>query len=152
MVSADDRIVVAAPHLVHSRLKLNYVVDMRSIFNRPVHTTADAALRKPALGISTRQLLKHLQHPILVKAAIRKVNFAVDPKLQLSALLRRRRIDARGGQASQMILALLRIQYVNRFVARFQPILYEREQHAIFFLVIVKKRADVTNFAKLGPG
>jgi len=51
-----------------------------------------------------------------------------------------------------MVLTLLRVQDVNGFVARFQPVLYERKQDAIFFLVVVKKRADVTRLTKLGAG
>jgi hypothetical protein len=41
---------------------------------------------------------------------------------------------------------------VNGFVARFQPVLDERKQDAIFFLVVVEKRADVTRFAQLRAG
>src|ERR1700679_4192236 len=115
MVSADDRVVVAAPHVVYTRLELNHVVDVRSIFNRPVHTTTNAAQRKSSLGVSAGQLLKHLQHPILVEAAVWKVDFDVSPKLELPALLRDRRVYARGSQALQMVLTLLRVQDVNRF-------------------------------------
>src|ERR1700683_2281492 len=50
MVSADDRVVVATPQVVYTRLELNHVVDVRSIFNRPVHTTANATQRKSSLG------------------------------------------------------------------------------------------------------
>ena len=50
-----------------------------------------------------------------------------------------------------MVLTLLRVQDVNGLVARFQPVLYERKQDAIFFLVIVEKRANVTGFAEMGP-
>src|ERR1700733_9049755 len=96
VVSADDRVVVTAPHVVYTRLELYHVVDMRSIFNRPVHTTTNATQWKSSLGVSTSQLFKHLQHPILIEAAIRKVDFGIDPKLQLPALLSWRRVDARG--------------------------------------------------------
>ena len=91
----------------YTRLKLNHIVDMRSIFNRPVHTATNATRRKIALGVSTGQLLKHLQHPVLIEAAIRKVDFCVNPKLELPALLRFRRVDARGSQALEMVMALL---------------------------------------------
>ena len=40
MVRADDRIVVATPHIIHARFELNEVVDVRLIFNRPVHAAA----------------------------------------------------------------------------------------------------------------
>src|SRR5580698_2845040 len=109
MVSTYDRVVVSKPHVVHTRLELNHVIDMRSIFNRPVHTATNAAQRKSSLCVSAGQLLKHLQHPILIEAAIWKVDFGVGPKLELPALLRDRRLDARSSQALQMVLTLLRV-------------------------------------------
>ena len=51
-----------------------------------------------------------------------------------------------------MVLTLLRIEDVNGFVTRFQPVFYERQQDAIFFLVVIEKRADVTRFAELRAG
>ena len=71
--------------------------------------------RKSSLSVSAGQPLKHLQHPILIEAAIWKVDFGVGPKLELPALQRDRRVDARGSQALQMVLTLLRVQDVNRF-------------------------------------
>jgi hypothetical protein len=43
MVSTDDRVVVPKPYIVYTRLELNHVIDMRSIFNCPVHTATNAA-------------------------------------------------------------------------------------------------------------
>ncbi len=100
MISTDDRVVVLEPHIVDTRLELNHVIDMRSIFNCPVHTATNAAQRKSSLVISAGQLLKHLQHPILIEAPIWKVDFGVGAKLELPALLRFRRVDACGSQAS----------------------------------------------------
>ena len=99
MISTDDRVVVPEPHIVDTRLELDHVIDMRSIFNRPIHTAANAAQRKFSLGVSAGQLLKHLQHPILIEAPIWKVDFGVGPKLELPALLRNCWVDACGGQA-----------------------------------------------------
>jgi hypothetical protein len=118
MVSTDDRVIVAEPYVVYTRLELNHVIDMRSILNRPVHATTNAAQRKSPLGVSAGQLLKDLQHPILIEAAIWKIDFGVRPKLELPGLLRGRRVDARGSQALQMVLTLLRVQHVNRFFTR----------------------------------
>jgi hypothetical protein len=109
MVSTDDRVVMAKPYVVYTRLELNYVIDMRPIFNRPVHAATNAAQRKSSLGVSTGQLLKYLEHPILIEAAIWKVDFGIGPKLELPALLRGRRVDARGSQALQVVLMLLRV-------------------------------------------
>src|SRR5580704_17138536 len=109
MVSTDDRVVVPKPHVVYTRLELNHVIDMRSIFNRPVHAATNAAQRKSSLGVSASQLLKYLQHPILIEVAIWKVDFGVGPKFELPALLRDRRVDARGSQALQMVLMFLRV-------------------------------------------
>ena len=99
MVSTDDRVVVTKPHVVYTRLELNHVIDMGSIFNRPVHTATNAAQGKSSLDVSAGQLLEHLQHPILIEAAIWKVNFGVDSKVQLPALLGRRQVDACRSQA-----------------------------------------------------
>ena len=152
VVSADDRVVVAKPYVVYTRLELDHVVDMRSILNRPVHTATNTAPRKSSRGVTAGQPLKHPQHPILIEAAIRKVDFGVDPKLQLPTLLRGRRVDARGRQALQMVLTLRRVEDMNGLIAGLQPVLYEWKQHAVFFLVAVEKRTDVTGFAEMGPG
>ena len=109
MVSTDHRVVVTKPHVDYTRLELNYVIDMRPIFDRPVHATTNAAQRKSSLGVSASQLLKYLQHPILIEVAIWEVDFGVGPKLELPALLHDRRVDARGSQAMQMVLMLLRV-------------------------------------------
>jgi hypothetical protein len=107
MISADDRVVVMAPHVVHTRLELNHVVDKRSILTAQSIRQQMRLSGNPPLAFPLAQLLKYLQHPILIEAAIWKVNSRVDPELQLPALLRRPRIDARGSQASQMVLTLL---------------------------------------------
>ena len=99
MVSADDRVVVAPPDIVYTRLEFNHVVNVGSTFNHPVHTAANAAEGKSSRGVSTGQPLKDLQHPIGVEAAVWKVDFGVDPKLQLPALLCCHGVDARGSQA-----------------------------------------------------
>jgi hypothetical protein len=88
MVRTDDRVVMAKPHVINARLKLDDIVDTRSICNRPVHTTTNATQGKSSLGVSAGQLLKDLQHPILIEAAIWKVDFGVGAKLELPALLR----------------------------------------------------------------
>ena len=94
MVGTDNGVVVPKPYVVYTGLELNHVIDMRSIFNRPVHTATNAAQRKSSLGVSAGQLLKYFEHPILIEAAIWKVDFGVGSKLELPALLRDRGIDA----------------------------------------------------------
>jgi hypothetical protein len=51
-----------------------------------------------------------------------------------------------------MIVMLRRIYDVNCLVATLEPVLYERQQHAILFVIAVKKRADMMYFAKLRAG
>src|SRR5579863_1823252 len=125
---------------------------MRPISDRPVHTTANPAQRKSSLGVSTGQLLKHFQHPILVDTPIWKVNFGVGPKLELPAQLRGRRVDACASRALQMVLTLLWVKNVNGFVNSLRPVLYERKQDAVFFFVIIEERAYMTRVAELGGG
>ena len=126
MVSTDNRVVMAAPHVVDTRLELNHVVDIGLVMTRPIHSAANAAEGKTSLGVTAGQGFEHAQHAILIEAAIGKIDFGVDPKLQLSALLRRLRIDSRGSQASQMVRMLRGVQDMNGFVAGFQPVFYER--------------------------
>lgn len=70
MVSADNRVFMAMPHIVYAGFKLNDIVDVRSILNCPIHTTANAAEGKSSTGVSTGQLLEYPQHSVLVEAAI----------------------------------------------------------------------------------
>jgi hypothetical protein len=51
-----------------------------------------------------------------------------------------------------MIVMLPWVYHVNGFVATLEPVFDERKQHSIFFLVAVKKCADMPYFAELGPG
>jgi hypothetical protein len=70
----------------------------------------------------------------------------------LPTLLGSRRVDARCGQPLQMVVTLIGIHNVNRLVATLEPVLNERQQHAILFFVAIEKRADMTHFAELGAG
>ena len=149
VISADDRVVMTEPDVVYARLELNHVIDMRSTFDGPVHAATDAAERKPSVGVAAGELLEYVDHSILVETAVGKVHFGVGPELELAAVLRRRGIDARGNQASQMILVLLRVEDVNGLVPTFQSVLNERKQHAIFLFIAVEKRADMTGFNEL---
>src|SRR6266481_4925995 len=150
IVCADDSIVVSAPHIVHTRLELNKITNMRPALSRPFHVANDATERKSPLGIAAGQLLENLQHPVLIETAVTKIRFSVGPKLELPTLLGGRRINPYSSQTSQMIMMLRRIYDVNCLVATFEAVLYERKQHAILFVVAVKKRADMTYFAELG--
>jgi hypothetical protein len=53
-------------------------------------------------------------------------------------------------QPLQMVLTLIRINHVNRLVATLEPILNERKQHAILFVVAVEERTNMTCFLELG--
>lgn len=148
MVGADDCIVVAAPYLVYARLKLDDIVDMRSIFDGPVHTTTNATERKCSLGIVAGQLLECSYHAIRIETAIRKICLHVGAKLQLPILQRGGRINPRLAQPLQMSLTLVGIHHVNRLVAALESIFYEWKQDPILFLIAVEEGADVTSFVK----
>src|ERR1700730_1940970 len=152
IVHADDSIVVATPHIIHTRFELNEIVDVRSTFSRPVHVADNATERKSSLGVAAGQLLEHLQHPILIETAVPKICFGVGPKLELPTLLGGRRVDPYRSQPSQMVVTLIRINEGNRLVATLEPVLNERKQHAILFVGAIEERTDMTCFAKLGAG
>ena len=60
MIRADNRVIVATPHIIHTRFKLNDILDVRFTFNCPVHAADNATERKSSLGGAAGQLLEHL--------------------------------------------------------------------------------------------
>jgi hypothetical protein len=82
----------------------------------------------------------------------RQVGFRVGPKLKLSTLPSRVRINSHPGQPMQMVAMLTRIHHVGSFVTTLEPVLDERMQHPILFLVIVEKSTDAPQLAELGAG
>jgi hypothetical protein len=152
IVGADHGIVVAAPYIIHTRFKLDQVVHVRPAVNRPIHVANDAAERKATVRVAARQLLEKLQQPVLIEVTLPKICFGAGSKLELAAILRGRRIDACRSQALQMIVMLPWIYHVDGLIAALKPVLYEWKQHAVLFVVTVKKRADVTHVAQLGTG
>src|SRR5579871_3150568 len=100
IVSADHGMIVAAPYIVHTRFELDQVVHMRPGVRSPFHVANDAAEWKSAARIAAGQLLEELQHSFLIEAAVTKIRFGVAAKLELSAALDGRRIDACRSQAS----------------------------------------------------
>src|SRR5262245_13968863 len=115
VVGADDRIVVTPPHGVDARLELDDVLDEQSPLGRPVHAADDAAAGKSVRRLAAGQLLEHFQHAILVEMPLPQVRVGVAPQLELAALLGGGRVDPRGGETSQMVEPLIRIDDVERF-------------------------------------
>jgi hypothetical protein len=97
MIRTDDRIIVAAPHIVDPRFKLNQIVDVRLTVRHPVHAADNATQGKSSLGIAARHLLKRLQHAILIESAVLKVGFRAAPKFELTASLDGGRINSHAG-------------------------------------------------------
>jgi hypothetical protein len=112
----------------------------------------DAAEWKSPAIITARQLLEKLQHPVLIEMTVTKICFGVGSKLELTAPLGGRRIDACRSQALQMIVMLPWIYHVDGLIATLKPVLYEGKQHAVLFVVAVEKRTNVTYVAELGAG
>ncbi|MGA9883003.1 MAG: hypothetical protein WBQ34_04695 [Candidatus Acidiferrales bacterium] len=145
VVGANHGVFVTIPHFIHTRLELDDVVDMRLISNRPVHATTDAAQRIFSPRVAAGQLLEHRDHAIWIETAVRKVDVRVNAELQLSALLGSREVYSDISQALEVVLTLIRINYVNRLVVTLESIFYEWEQNLIFFVGAVEKGADVTS-------
>ena len=96
-------------------------------------------------------MLKRRDHAIRIETAIRKVDLSIDAKLQLSALLRSRRVDPCVSEALEVILTLIGINNVNGLVATLESIFYEWEQDAILFVGAVEESADVTVWSSWEP-
>ena len=96
-VGADDRIIVATPHIIDPRFKLNQIVDVRLTVRHPVHAAYNATQGKSSLGIAARHLLEPLQHAILIKPTVLKVGFRAAAKFELAASLDRGRVNSYTG-------------------------------------------------------
>ena len=152
IVGADHGIVVPPPYIIHTRFELDEIVHMRSILDRPFHVANDATERKSSLGISARQLLESMQHPVLIEVTVTKICLGVGSKLELTSVLGSRRIDACRSQTLQMTMMLYWTHNVDGLIPALKAVLYEWQQYAILFVVTVKKRTDVTYVAQLGTG
>src|SRR5258705_11766921 len=89
---------------------------------------------------------------MLSEAAVAKVRVSIRPNIELGGSLSGGRIDPDRRQALQMIFMLVRVDYVDRFVAAREAVLDERQQHPIFLIVAVEKRADMAGVAELRAG
>ena len=69
-------------------------------------------------------------------------------EFQLSGPLRRGRIDPGRSQPRDVFTLLIRIDYMDGFVAAFQTGLNEGQQKTIFLLVAVEQRADMAYLAE----
>src|SRR5258707_13873049 len=85
-VGADDRIIVATPHIIDPGFKLNQIVDVRLTVRHPVHA-ADNTAQEKSLRIRARHLLERLQHAILIEPTVLKVGFSAVPEFELAASL-----------------------------------------------------------------
>src|SRR5437016_3573185 len=112
----------------------------------------DATERESPLGVTARHLLERREHPILVEAVVPQVRLGVDAQLELATLLGGRRVDPGRGEPPQMVTTLVAIHDMHRLVAAREPILNEREQHLILFLLVVEERTHMTSFGELGAG
>ncbi len=93
MIRTDDRIIVAAPHIVDPGFKLNQIVDVRLTVRHPVHA-ADNAAQGKSLRIAACHLLERLQHAILIEPTVLKVGFSAAPKFELAASLDSGRVNS----------------------------------------------------------
>lgn len=93
-VGADDRIIVATPHIIDPRFKLNQIVDVRLTVRHPVHAADNATQGKSSLGIAARHLLERLQHAILIEPTLLEVGFSAAPKFELAASLDSGRVNS----------------------------------------------------------
>ena len=96
IVDANDRILAATLELIHARFELDEIVNVRSSICGPVHLTDDATKRKSRLLVAAGQLLKLLEHVVLIEPAISQVGLGADSKLQWPASLGSGRVDSSG--------------------------------------------------------
>src|SRR5258708_15425985 len=93
-VGADDSIIVATPHIIDPRFKLNQIVDVRLTVRHPVHAADNATKGKSSLGIAARHLLERLQHAVLIEPTALKVGFSAAPQFELAVSLDSSRVNS----------------------------------------------------------
>ena len=101
--------------------------------------------------VTAGELLEYRQHSILIEVPVAKVGLRAAAQFELAALRGGRGVDACGGQATQMIGTLVRIDDVNRFVPTVEPVFHERQEHPILLIVAPEERADMTGVASEEP-
>jgi hypothetical protein len=85
MVSADHGVVVLAPNIVHARSEFDWILDTRSIFERPIHPADNATSWKSLYGsLIARHLLESCEHSFLVKMLIGQIILGSALKPELS--------------------------------------------------------------------
>ena len=94
VISADDRIMVATPHIIDPGFKLNQIVDMRLTVRCPVHAADNASQGKSSFGIVVCHLLERPQHTILIEPTVLKVGFRAAPEFELAASLDSCRVNS----------------------------------------------------------
>src|SRR5216683_2629792 len=120
-VGADDCIIVATPHIIDPRFKLNQIVDVRLTVRHPVHAADNTTQGKSSLGIAARHLLERLQHAILIEPTVLKVGFSAASKFELAASLDSSRVDSYARQSLQVVTVLVWTNDVNRLVPTLEP-------------------------------
>src|SRR6185295_14968878 len=147
-VRADHRIGVTAPDVVDAGFELDHVVDGCPAFGKPIHLADNTAERKWMCRVTAGELLEYRQHSILIEVPVANVGLRAAAQFELAALRGGRSVDACGGQATQMIGTLVRVDDVNRFVPTVEPVFHEWQEHPIFLIVAPEERADMTGVAE----
>jgi hypothetical protein len=143
IVGSDDRIMVAQPPIVRLGLVLQESSHTGSRFQGPFHMGDKPRAWEPLLSSTRDGLLDQLTHPVLIEVAIAQLSLCPGVQLELAALLCGGRIDPGRCQALEVCVTSRGIDDMKGLLAAREPLLDERQQHTIFFLMTVKERADM---------
>jgi hypothetical protein len=152
VVDTDDGVVVAAPDVIDPRFELDQIVNAARMPAGPFHLTDDPAEGVRAIDRAACDVLEHLKHAILIEPAIAEIGVGVDAKFQLAAALCFRSVDSGSGQVPDMAIVALGADDMDRLMAAVEAIPDEWQENAIFFVLTIEERTDVTCLIEVGTG
>src|SRR5262249_44100998 len=98
---------------------------------------------EPLLSSACDDRLDQRTHPVLVEAAITQMGLCPGAQLELAVLLCGGRIDAGCCQPLEVGVTSRGIDDMKGLLTARKPLVDARQQHTVFFLMIVKERADM---------
>jgi len=98
---------------------------------------------EPMLPRACDDLLDQRTHPVLIEVAITQMSLCPIIQLELAALLGGGCIDPGRCQPLEVCVTSSGIDDMEGLLAAREPLLDERQQHTVFFIMTVKERADM---------
>src|SRR5262249_41915169 len=140
---SDDRFIAAQLRIVRLGLVLQERSHTDPRFQGPFHMGDKPRAWEPLLSSACDDRLDQRTYPKRIEGAITQMDLWPITQLELAALLGGRRIDPGFRQPREVGVTARGTDHMKALLAARNPLVDERQQHAVFFLMTVKERADM---------